>query len=143
MYQNVLILEDDEDRRKRFETVARLLNLDVLIWHNAHEFVDQYSSSLADCVLFSLDCDLISPDGSDILGRRRNGRSSTSATQAPVAPVIVHSSNRDGSWRMNDVLTESGWSVKRVAPIGNDWIEKFCRMTVEVIVTERKKQSEA
>jgi len=136
MQPAILILEDDADRSRRFTTVARDLNLGVHIYHDAHEFIDQLELVQPGCVLFSLDCDLIPPDGSEIWGDGEMVARHLAA-HPPIAPVIVHSSNRDGAWRMMSDLTGGGWQVERVAPIGADWIETVWRMSVATLIAKR------
>ena len=129
MQLTIIALEDDANRRRRFTTVARQLNLDIKIWYSAHDFIAQFDSAIGNCVLFSLDCDLIPPDGSEIWGDGEMVARHLAAHQ-PIAPVIVHSSNREGAARMTSDLTEADWSVHRVAPIGADWIEVNWRWRV-------------
>lgn len=126
----VLILEDDDGRRQRFTKAAASLGLDVVYWHDAHEMIRAFESARHDCRLISLDCDLIPPDGSETWGDGILVADYLS-TLAPVAPVIVHSTNRDGSRTMMALLRDAGWGVHRVAPIGDDWIERDWRMEVE------------
>lgn len=47
------------------------------------------------------------------------------AGRAPVCPVIVHSSNGTRSDWMIGELDLGGWDFRRVAPIGDDWIESY------------------
>ena len=42
-------------------------------------------------------------------------------------PVIIHSSNRDQSDWMAGNSELAGWSYRRVAPLGEDWIEGYWR----------------
>jgi hypothetical protein len=56
----------------------------------------------------------------------------------PVAPVLIHSTNAEAADSMLFVLTESGWYVDRIAPIGEDWIESYWYPTANSILREPK-----
>ena len=124
-----IILEDDTERRRRFSACAEAFGATIAFWHDAHAMIREAPMALEACALISLDCDLIPPDGSEKWG---DGIlvADHLATLAPVAPVIVHSTNRDGSRRMIETLRAGGWPVVRVAPIGDDWIERDWRIEV-------------
>ena len=47
------------------------------------------------------------------------------AIRPPVCPVIVHSSNGQRSEWMIGEFKLGGWPFRRVAPIGDDWIEAY------------------
>ncbi len=126
------ILEDDADRRRQFSAVVSQLEMTIRFWHDAHAMIADVTAAPADCVLISLDCDLIPPDGSEKWG---DGIAVAAhlANFAPFAPVIVHSTNRDGSRTMISLLQDAGWSVHRVAPIGENWIVQDWRIQVEML----------
>jgi len=128
----IFILEDDADRRARFEKIATAIGCTVQFWHDAGEMIAALVRGPAHCAAFSLDCDLIPPDGSDAWGDRIEVARYL-AGRPPIAPVIVHSTNRDGSRQMMTLLRDAGWHVRRVAPIGGDWIERDWRMEAEAI----------
>ncbi|MCB9855766.1 MAG: hypothetical protein H6818_08760 [Phycisphaerales bacterium] len=133
MARTILILEDDDDRRQRFAQVAAALGCASHFWYDAHAMIAEFDVMRSECAAVSLDCDLIPPDGSEAWG---DGIlvAEYLATVTPVAPVIVHSTNRDGSRRMMALLGDAGWAVHRVAPIGDDWIEQDWRMEVQSAV---------
>lgn len=133
MLRNVFILEDDVDRRRQFSAVGRQLDIAIHYWHDAHAMIGDIAEAPADCNMISLDCDLIPPDGSEKWG---DGIAVAAhlATFAPFAPVIVHSTNRDGSRKMISLLQDAGWNVHRVAPIGDDWITHDWRIQVELLM---------
>lgn len=133
MKRHLLILEDDADRRERFEHVAGELGLTVRFWHNAHEMIDNLAGPPAECAVISLDCDLIPPSGDDTWGDGVMVARHL-ATLPPFAPVIVHTTNRQGCDQMTSLLRDAGWSVHRVAPIGDDWIEHDWRMEIKTLL---------
>lgn len=47
------------------------------------------------------------------------------ARMKPIAPVLIHSTNAVAADSMLYTLQESGWTVDRIAPIGEDWIESY------------------
>jgi hypothetical protein len=56
------------------------------------------------------------------------------AERRPVCPVIIHSSNgRRSDWMMGE-FELGGWRCKRVAPLGDDWIEAYWRAVVRKLL---------
>jgi ADP-ribosylglycohydrolase len=52
----------------------------------------------------------------------------------PVCPLIIHSSNTDRAYSMMNELRFAHWTVERVGPIGNEWIETtWLRIARELI----------
>lgn len=123
--RTILILEDDWTRIERFKAVINGIGsgFEVKVWPNAKKMIEELDDYLKTCVLISLDHDLnpvgaggLDPgDGLDV--------AKFLALRTPACPVIVHSSNVSRSEAMIGVLDLEGWLVKRVAPIGDDWIE--------------------
>jgi hypothetical protein len=61
------------------------------------------------------------------------------ATLPPVCPVIVHTSNGErGDWMMGE-FELAGWKHHRVAPLGDDWIERDWRRLVRRILKRNRK----
>jgi hypothetical protein len=123
----LLMLEDDQDRIARFTRVVEAFAPPVrlLVWRSARVMVREVEPHLASALLISLDHDLEpSPDDPEDPGdgievaRFLGGRK-------PLCPVIVHSSNGTRSDWMVGELDLGGWRYKRVAPLGEDWIEAY------------------
>jgi hypothetical protein len=123
--RTVLILEDDLTRISRFKSVLNSIdaNLGVKVWRNAGKMIKELDSYIQTAILISLDHDLepIEPGGQDPGDGLDVARFLVSRT--PVCPLIIHSSNISRSEIMAGVLELESWVVKRVAPIGDDWIE--------------------
>ena len=52
------------------------------------------------------------------------------AGRPPVCPVVVHTSNGVRGDAMVGELDLAGWQVRRVMPLGDDWIEADWRAAV-------------
>jgi len=121
----VLILEDDLERIQRFRSTLERYHPSavVKIARSVSEFINTYLSLESSPDLISLDHDLFpdSPDDPD----PGDGRDAAKflITQGTKVPVLIHSSNNFAADSMLFSMRDVGWSVKRVAPIGDDWIE--------------------
>jgi hypothetical protein len=125
----ILMLEDDVERISRFEKVIRRIDrtLVLQVWHNAHQMIREVAAYLPQAKLLSLDNDLEPWPGEE--GDPGDGVIVVKAlTLRPqCCPVIIHSSNRTRSDWMAGDLELAGWNFKRVAPIGDRWIEEYWR----------------
>ena len=52
------------------------------------------------------------------------------AGQTPCCPVLIHSTNGPAADSMYFTLDDAGWTVDKIAPFGEDWIEAYWRPTV-------------
>jgi hypothetical protein len=115
------MLEDDVERLARFEAVVVKLGVELVSWPDANVMLMEMGPLLPTASLISLDHDLfpfrdIDPgDGLDV--------AKYLATLPPACPVIVHTSNRLRGDATEGELDLAGWTYRRVAPIGDDWIE--------------------
>lgn len=123
----LLMLEDDPDRLHRFSRILkkRLPNLEWKHWRSAHRMIEESAPFLPKATLISLDHDLDPWEGDNqdpgdgvILVRWLVNHKQS-------CPVIIHSSNRERSDWMAGELELAGWKYRRVAPIGEDWIEEY------------------
>ena len=122
----IYILEDDEDRVRRFQAVAAkiALQLPVKFWRNAYAMIDDLADALEHASLISLDHDL-----EPLPGDKTDPGTGYDVVQLltkliPCCPVIIHTSNAQcGNW-MEGALSTAGWQFDRVLPLGDDWIEK-------------------
>jgi hypothetical protein len=125
----VLLLEDDADRIRRFTAALRRidLGLSLLVWRDAHRMSREVGEHLGSARLISLDHDLEPQTGDPPdLG---DGVVITKALvlHRQPCPVIIHSSNGTRSDWMAGEFDLAGWSYRRVAPIGERWIEEYWR----------------
>jgi hypothetical protein len=128
----VAILEDEASRREAMtvELTKRLPQCAVNFFDTAASMIEWLSENLRDVVLISLDHDLGA--SREVSGARVDpgiGRevSEFLATQLPICPIIVHSTNRSGAFAMKSQLAASGWPVTMVVPmndihwVSDDW----------------------
>jgi hypothetical protein len=109
-------------------TVAPTMS--VMVWKSANRMIRELEPVLPTARLISLDHDLEPVDseiedpgdGVDV--------AKFVAIRPPVCPVIIHSSNRSRSDWMIGEFELGGWNYRRVAPIGDDWIESYWRAVV-------------
>ena len=126
----VLILEDCHDRREKMSEFlsAQYPDLEIQFFITAGDFISGYGAVDAkEIAAIALDHDLemIERDDGTMLDPG-DGRQVADylATQECVCPVIIHSTNSPAAVGMESVLTDAGWSVKRVFPYGDlEWID--------------------
>lgn len=133
----LLMLEDDRDRIDRFSRVAAERQWHLAIARTAPAFVQLFQSLTESPKLIALDHDLFvdnprDPDPGD-------GRDVANylASQRPIAPILIHSSNTVAAESMLLTLSDAGWVVDRIAPIGDDWIESYWSPTVLGMIKEQ------
>lgn len=125
----ILMLEDDPERIERFRIATRRIDpsLSLHVWRDAYQMSRELESHLAAARLISLDHDLeaLPGDASDL----GDGLLVVKALsqRAQQCPVIIHSSNGTRSDWMAGEFELAGWTYRRVAPIGERWIEEYWR----------------
>jgi ADP-ribosylglycohydrolase len=123
--KTILILEDNEERIAAFKRAIPQLGdgYDLRIWREAHTMCSECADFFPSAALISLDHDLNAAPGSS----RDPGTGLDVARflgdSLPVCPVLIHSSNTDRVYSMDNELRFSGWTVDRVGPLGDGWIE--------------------
>jgi hypothetical protein len=123
----ILMLEDDLDRIRRFKAVVARHHADAVltIARTAPDFVAKHAALTAVPDLICLDHDLFvdSPDDPD----PGDGRdvSNFLITQMATCPALIHSTNAHAADSMLFSMRDAGWTVDRIAPIGDDWIESY------------------
>ncbi len=121
------MLEDDLERIQRFRAIlARHHPNAVLnVLRTAPEFIGAYWALTEAPDLICLDHDLFtdSPDEPD----PGDGRDASNflITQMAKSPVLIHSTNAVAADSMLYSMRDAGWTVDRIAPIGDDWIESY------------------
>jgi hypothetical protein len=122
----ILLLEDNSERLERFGATLRQVApaMRLVTWRSARVMVREVEGFLPSAALISLDHDLDPPaDDADDPGDGLEVAKFL-ALRPPVCPVIVHTSNTErGLWMMGE-FELAGWRHRRVAPIGDDWIER-------------------
>jgi len=134
----ILMLEDEDERIHAFrDAVGEITSpVELVIWRDAPSMVAELPTHLPSADLISLDHDLnpvdaCAPDpgtGMDVV--------KLLAPQAPVCPVILHTSNTNASWSMFNELEHHGWTVHRAPPIGmgTGWIAEMWLSQVNSIL---------
>lgn len=123
----LLMLEDDHDRIERFNAIVARHHPDAVIAvsRTAPAFITAYWELTQTPDLICLDHDLFtdSPDEPD----PGDGRdvSGFLVTQMAKCPALIHSTNAPAADSMMYSMREAGWTVERIAPIGDDWIETY------------------
>src|SRR5262249_5525853 len=132
----ILMLEDDDDRIVRFTAVARAIDpsLKLVVWRDAYRMSREVEALLQSARLISLDQDLEPQPGepSDPGDGLMVVKSLVSYPQP--CPVIIHSSNGTRSEWMAGEFELAGWSYRRVAPIGERWIEEYWHAVVRDMI---------
>lgn len=122
-----VMLEDDLQRIARFREVLwrHFPQATFDVSRTAAEFIARYSELRETPSLICLDHDLFpdSPEDPD----PGDGRDVAAflASQTPIAPVLIHSTNADAADSMLYCLLENGWVADRISPLGDDWIESY------------------
>lgn len=132
----ILILDDDEIRLERFTRIINEISprSPVRCWRDANKMMGEAAAYLSGARLISLDHDLY-PVG-QAGGDPGDGLMVAKflASRPPQCPVIVHSSNGDRATMMIGELEFAGWNVRRVAPLGSDWVENYWAAVVRSLL---------
>lgn len=132
----LLMLEDDGERIERFTAVLAVIapSLPLVIWRSAKKMLREVEPFLPSARLISLDHDLEPQEGDEEDPGDGIDVARFLASRRPLCPVIVHSSNGTRSdWMMGE-FELGGWKAKRVAPIGEDWIEAYWRVVARKLL---------
>lgn len=129
MAPHIVILEDDEERTAamRNQLSKSLPHYDCVFFDNAPDMIEWLRNHLTSTVLISLDHDL----GPNRIRNREVFNPGTGqdvvnclATQKPLCPVIIHTSNYLAAPGMELMLSDSGWVCSRIIPLNNlEWID--------------------
>ncbi len=131
----ILMLEDDRDRIDRFTATLQVIapTTPRIVWRSAPRMIRKVEPLLSSARLISLDHDLEPTEGEDEPGDGIDVARFL-ASRPPACPVIVHSSNGTRSDWMIGEFELGGWRYRRVAPIGEDWIEAYWGSVVREIL---------
>ena len=133
----ILILEDNEDRIRNFQSEVKSLgeNVSVRIWFDAPNMIADLPSILKQASLISLDHDLNPQSNVTIDPGTGLEMADFLAKHSPVCPVGIHSTNHEKAWSMHNELRFGNWQVDRVGPIGDDWIQCLWRPKVKSLLS--------
>ena len=123
--QRLLMLEDDHDRIRRFRAIVARHHPDaaMTIARTAPDFIAIYGSLTESPDLICLDHDLFTDSLDDPDPGDGRDVSAFLITRIANCPALIHSSNAHAANSMMFAMRDAGWTVDRIAPIGNDWIE--------------------
>lgn len=140
----LLMLEDDRERIERFTATLGAIapSVPLVVWRSARTMIREIEPFLPASRLISLDHDLEPNEGEDEPGDGIDVARYLAA-RPPICPVIVHSSNGSRSDWMIGEFELGGWKCKRVAPIGDDWIEAYWGAVVRKILRRQYNQGES
>lgn len=123
----IVMLEDDFDRIERFRSVLakRTVDGELRVSRTVSDFVASYAALLSTPDLVALDHDLFTDSPSDPDPGDGRDVAAFLATKTPVCPILIHSTNAPAADSMLFTLREAGWTVDRISPLGDDWIEAY------------------
>lgn len=128
----IVILEDNEDRQTIMRHCLEGLTAaqPIHFFETAFETIEWLKIHLSETQFIALDHDLEMLEGDDTneLIDPGTGRDVADylATQKPVCPVIIHTTNFPAGVGMEMTLKETGWKTKRIVPYGDmEWIPEL------------------
>jgi ADP-ribosylglycohydrolase len=138
--KTILILEDNEDRILAFTRALETLGegIELKLWRDAPSMIAECQAFFPSAVLISLDHDL-----NRLPGATHEPGTGLEVAQylgdfLPVCPVLIHSSNVDRVYSMQNELRFSGWLVERVGPLGENWIETSWLQNAKRLLADHK-----
>jgi ADP-ribosylglycohydrolase len=137
--RTILIMEDNDERIAAFEkTVAALGDgFELKVWRDARSMCAECEQYFPTTALISLDHDLNPAPGAAIDPGTGLEVVQFLGDFAAVCPVVIHSTNVDRVYSMENELRFAGWKVERVGPLGSDWIETSWQKRVREILREQ------
>lgn len=123
--KTILILEDNEERTISFQRIAAAFGdgVELKVWRDAPSMCAECERYFSTAVLISLDHDLNPGPGVIVDPGTGLDVAQFLGDFMPVCPVLIHSSNTDRAYSMQNELRFAGWTVDRIGPLGADWIE--------------------
>lgn len=135
--RTILILEDNDERIAGFEqAVATLDELELKVWRDAPTMIAECEAYFATTALISLDHDLNPQPGATADPGTGLEVAQYLGDFLPVCPVLIHSSNTDRAYSMQNELRFASWIVDRIGPIGTNWIETTWQRRVRELLAE-------
>src|SRR5438067_1145779 len=137
----LLMLEDNADRVQRFTAVLRRIDpaLELRLWRSAWTMIREVEPLLPSACLLSLDHDLDPEEGDAEDPGTGWDLTKFLAALPPACPVILHTSNGTRADWMAGEFELGGWKSHRVAPLGEDWIERDWRRLVRRLLRRQRR----
>jgi hypothetical protein len=135
--RSILILEDNEERVAAFRKAISGLASDfkVVVWRDAPSMCSECERYFPTAALISLDHDLNAAPTSVTDPGTGLDVAQFLARFRPVCPIIIHTTNADRAYSMQNELRFSDWLSERVGPIGADWIETHWKKKAREFLT--------
>jgi CheY-like chemotaxis protein len=141
MAMKIAILEDNADRQAAMRSCLadRFYMYEAHFFDDSGEMVRFLEAHLADTIVIALDNDLelkSGPGGRVIDPGSGCHVAEYLATQEPLCPVVIHTTNSAAAALMQEVLRGAGWKSRRVVPfddmnwIPTDWFAAIRRAIV-------------
>lgn len=138
--KKILLLEDNEERIAAFEQAVGKLGGEykVMVWRDASSMIAGCAAHFTNAALISLDHDLNPRPGCDEDPGTGLEVAQWLADHLPACPVLIHSSNVDRAYSMQNELRFAQWMVDRSGPLGGDtrWIESLWLPRVRQLLAE-------
>jgi ADP-ribosylglycohydrolase len=125
--KTLLLLEDNDERIAAFESILLELGEEwqMRVWRDAPTMLAEWEEFFDSTHLVSLDHDLNPQPGTTCDPGTGLDVAKLLASHFAFCPVIIHSTNADRAWSMHNELRFAGWTVDRVGPIGDDWVQEL------------------
>lgn len=136
--KTILLLEDNDERIMAFRRVVDSLGNDVelRVWRDAPSMCRECEKHFPTAALISLDHDLSPAPGTSTDPGTGLEVAQFLGDFLPACPVLIHSSNLDRAYSMQNELRFAGWTVDRIGPLGSDWIETLWLRRVRELVVQ-------
>ena len=123
--RTILILEDNDERIAAFERAVAALGdgFESKVWRDAPTMCAECEAYFPTAALISLDHDLNPMPGAKVDPGDGLDVARFLGDFLPVCPLLIHSSNTDRAYSMQNEFRFAGWMADRVGPIGTNWIE--------------------
>src|SRR5687767_13270648 len=142
MAMKIVVLEDNADRCRVMRNCLadRFRQYELKFFDRPDAVIKYLAEHLAEALLISLDHDIeLIADGAGKFIDPGTGREVADflATQAPVCPIVIHSSNGVAASGMQIALDEADWTTYMVAPYDDlAWIEEAWFPTVRRAIVD-------
>jgi ADP-ribosylglycohydrolase len=136
--KRILILEDNDERIAAFRKAVAALGpeFELKIWRDVPSMCAECEEYFPTAALFSLDHDLNPASGATADPGCGVDVARFLGDFMPVCPVVIHSSNTDRVYSVDNELRFAGWTTDRVGPLGMDWIETSWLRRVREILSQ-------
>lgn len=136
--RTILILEDNDERIAAFQKAVVALGngFELKVWRDAPSMIAECEPFFPTTALISLDHDLNPMPEATVDPGTGLDVARFLGDAMPVCPVLIHSSNTDRVYSMDNELRFAGWMVDRVGPIGTDWIQTSWMRSAKRLLAE-------